>query len=83
MPRPKDQIYLWVNLKWCKRCGICSSVCPMKVYEVMPSGYPKLAHLEKCIDCGLCSTLCPDYAIFTEREDVEALGFADENDKKK
>lgn len=78
MPRPKDQIYLWICKKWCKRCGICSAVCPTKVFDVLPSGYPVIARMEKCVDCGLCSMLCPDYAIFNEKEDVIALGLKEE-----
>jgi len=78
MAKTKDQIYLWINLKWCKRCGICSTVCPKKVFDVLPNGYPRIARMEACIDCGLCYALCPDYAIFTEKEDIIALGFKED-----
>lgn len=78
MPRPKELIYLWINYKWCKRCGICSTICPKNVYDVEASGYPKLARMQDCIDCGLCSMMCPDFAIFTEQCDVIELGLKEE-----
>jgi 2-oxoglutarate ferredoxin oxidoreductase subunit delta len=73
MPRAKDQIYLWINPRWCKRCGICAAVCPKEVIEMRPDGYPELAHMENCIDCGMCVTMCPDYAIFDNESDRELV----------
>jgi 2-oxoglutarate ferredoxin oxidoreductase subunit delta len=71
--RPKDQIYLWINRRWCKRCSICAEVCPTKVIEIEKTGYPVLAHMDKCIDCGMCVIMCPDYAIFDDQEDKKLL----------
>lgn len=47
---------------WCKRCGICISVCPVKALAKDPEGYPKVYN-DKCINCGTCEIMCPDFAI--------------------
>jgi len=71
MPRPKGEIFLWVNRAWCKRCGICIELCPRKVFDVDGDGYPVLARMDDCIDCGICYTQCPDYAIFDDEQQKE------------
>ncbi len=48
---------------WCKRCGICTAICPKNVLENGPDGYPFAARPEDCILCGMCDAHCPDYAI--------------------
>ncbi len=63
--------YLWVNKRWCKRCGICRDVCPKKVIDLDAEGYPVFARMEDCIYCLDCVLYCPDYAIFENEEDKE------------
>lgn len=48
---------------WCKQCGICTAICPKKVLERGPDGYPYAARPGDCILCGLCEAHCPDFAI--------------------
>jgi len=56
----------------CKECGICISVCPVKVLSkstiLNKNGYrpPDPVNIEKCIGCRLCEYNCPDFAIFVE-----------------
>jgi 2-oxoglutarate ferredoxin oxidoreductase subunit delta len=52
-----------INLKWCKRCGICAAFCPGGVYETAGSGEPQVSKLEKCTECRLCELYCPEYAV--------------------
>lgn len=48
---------------WCKNCGICAAVCPLKVLKLDAEGFPELSDQEKCSSCGLCELMCPDFAI--------------------
>jgi 2-oxoglutarate ferredoxin oxidoreductase subunit delta len=47
---------------WCKKCGVCISICPVKALSTDSEGWPKVNN-EKCISCGTCELLCPDFAI--------------------
>ena len=35
----------------CSKCGLCTSVCPMKINPLVKN--------KKCIECGLCNFVCP------------------------
>jgi 2-oxoglutarate ferredoxin oxidoreductase subunit delta len=52
---------------WCKKCGICVSVCPVKALDTNPEGYPFMPKEETCIICGTCEKMCPDFAIIVTR----------------
>ncbi|MCX7765961.1 MAG: 4Fe-4S binding protein [Candidatus Sumerlaeia bacterium] len=63
--------YLWLNKRWCKRCGICAAVCPKNVIDYDHEGYPVFARMDACIYCLNCVLYCPDYAIFDSKEDQD------------
>ena len=68
-----DEASIQINLKWCKRCGICIEFCPRGVFETADDLTPVVAHPEKCTVCGLCAMLCPDFAISgVERDESDA-----------
>ena len=69
----KKEKYLWVNKRWCKRCGICAATCPKKVIDFDSEGYPIFARKDDCIYCLNCVLYCPDYAIFESKEDQENI----------
>jgi 2-oxoglutarate ferredoxin oxidoreductase subunit delta len=58
----------------CKGCGLCISVCPVKIIELDKSrinnkGYhpASITDADKCIGCANCATICPDTAITVYR----------------
>ena len=55
-----------INGKWCKKCTICASFCPKKVFDVDEDGGPVVARPEDCIACRLCELRCPDFAVKVE-----------------
>ena len=69
----KEKPFIWVNKRWCKRCGMCKEFCPKEVFELDKEGYPYPKHIEHCVRCGLCTIQCPDYAIVDDEETKEKL----------
>lgn len=63
-----------VDDSYCKGCGLCIDVCPMKIIaldqsKITAKGYHP-AHLldeDKCTGCASCALICPDVAITVER----------------
>ncbi|NLV75506.1 MAG: 4Fe-4S binding protein [Tissierellia bacterium] len=58
----------------CKGCGLCVSVCPMKIIfldesKINAKGYhpATVVDMDKCIGCANCATMCPDVVITVER----------------
>ena len=62
-----------VDPNYCKGCGLCISVCPVKIIRFSENINSKGYHYtecfepEKCIACKLCYTICPDVAITVEK----------------
>ncbi len=54
---------LVINSLWCKRCNICSALCPRCVLEPDREGMPVIARPRQCTQCGMCWLHCPDLAI--------------------
>jgi len=53
---------------WCKKCGICASVCPTDVLKLGDKGI-EIADLESCIGCEQCAVICPDFVLKVVAED--------------
>lgn len=49
----------------CKRCGLCTSACPVK--NITLSGSRPIMG-DKCIKCFICVEICPDGALAIERK---------------
>jgi 2-oxoglutarate ferredoxin oxidoreductase subunit delta len=76
---------VWVDLKRCKACDVCVSVCPAGVLAMVPSDKTILGatisveHPEACIGCSDCELHCPDVAIFVaERKEFKFAKLTDE-----
>ena len=48
---------------WCKRCGLCTVICPHQALSLQPDGTPELSNPDACRMCSLCWRICPDFAI--------------------
>ena len=58
----------------CKGCGLCISVCPVKILaldseRVNKAGYVPATVIDggRCIACVNCAVMCPDGVITVER----------------
>lgn len=47
----------------CKKCGICASFCPKKVYSFNELEGPRIEKEEECTTCNKCVIMCPEMAI--------------------
>ena len=58
-----------IDLKHCKGCRLCVSVCPKKIIEMSKGLGPRGANAaqvtdaSKCSGCLNCAVICPDAAI--------------------
>lgn len=57
-----------INPKRCKRCGLCVTICPKRVYSQNEADEVIIDHLDQCIVCMMCQNVCPDFAIEVEKE---------------
>ena len=58
----EDVVTLRLNQALCTGCGMCVTVCPRSVYE-MVNHKAALADKNACIECGACASNCPVGAI--------------------
>lgn len=49
-----------LNMKRCKRCGVCGKACPVNAIKM--NGMPRIEE-DKCILCYCCHELCPESAV--------------------
>ncbi len=74
MPKQRGNVTFKEDL--CKGCGLCVSVCPVKILELKrevlnKKGYNPISvtEPEKCIACINCALMCPDLVISVEKID--------------
>ncbi len=78
---------VWVNIKRCKACDICVSMCPAGVLSMVAAPHSTLGSMievsnpESCIGCKECELHCPDFAIYVA--DRSEFKFAKLNDTAK
>ncbi len=77
----KENVLVWVDIKNCKACSICVSLCPSGTIAMVPDHHSTLGATieviapESCIGCRDCELHCPDFAIFVA-EKTENIKFA-------
>lgn len=64
-----------INKDACKGCGICITMCPVKILafsdELNKRGvrFPKITQEEKCTKCENCMIYCPDFAVVVNKDE--------------
>lgn len=58
-----------VNKAWCKACGICVALCPVKVFITDIEGRAEPSFSGQCIGCRICVVHCPDFCITVREAD--------------
>lgn len=64
-----------INAETCSKCGLCSLVCPIRVFDFKKGEVPCIRYNEECVLCGHCLSVCPTNSI-------QHSGFVPENFKK-
>ena len=57
-----DVSTLILNPDECVGCGLCTEVCPHRVFELSDKK-AKIVDFNACIECGACVNNCPTQAI--------------------
>ena len=76
-PKEMSTAYLNFDDEKCKRCGICSFICPARSIQSdtgpaawrngLPRLMPSSPGISECIACGCCLASCPENAISIAR----------------
>ena len=53
-----------VNPGTCSKCGLCTKICPTKVFKATIGNDKVINHTEECVLCGQCICGCPTNSIF-------------------
>jgi NAD-dependent dihydropyrimidine dehydrogenase PreA subunit/nitroreductase len=52
-----------VNPGTCSKCGLCTKICPTKVFRATNGDDKVITHTEECVLCGQCICGCPTNSI--------------------
>lgn len=52
-----------VNLNTCTRCGLCTKICPTRIFKSTNGDDRVTTHPEECVLCGQCICGCPTNSI--------------------
>ncbi len=58
----KNVVTLQMNRDECSGCGMCTTVCPRGVFEILHRKAEIIAR-DSCIECGACGRNCPAGAV--------------------
>lgn len=52
-----------VNTSTCSKCGLCTKICPTKVFKATNGDDKVISHTEECVLYGQCICGCPTNSI--------------------
>jgi nitroreductase/NAD-dependent dihydropyrimidine dehydrogenase PreA subunit len=59
-----EQPLLSINKETCSQCGLCSKICPVRIYGLSEEGtFVTMNRLEECCLCGQCISGCTTCSI--------------------
>lgn len=64
-----------VNEDACKGCGICITMCPVKILKFSKGlnkrgvHFPEVSDETKCTKCENCMIYCPDFAMVVTKDE--------------
>jgi NAD-dependent dihydropyrimidine dehydrogenase PreA subunit/nitroreductase len=47
----------------CNKCGLCSRICPIRVFDFRKGEIPSIQNNDECVLCGQCLCACPTNSI--------------------
>ena len=60
-----------VNPGTCSKCGLCTKICPTKVFKATNGNDKVIIHTEECVLCGQCICGCPTNSIIHSGFNIE------------
>lgn len=52
-----------INNITCNKCGLCSRICPIMVFDFRKGEIPRIQNNDECVLCGQCLCACPTNSI--------------------
>jgi nitroreductase/NAD-dependent dihydropyrimidine dehydrogenase PreA subunit len=52
-----------IHREHCKKDGLCTRLCPVRIFTMRDGEIPSVDHTEECVLCGQCVAGCPSGAI--------------------
>ena len=63
----------------CNKCGLCSKICPIRVFDNKKREIPDIQNNDECVLCGQCLCACPTNSI--NHSGFDKLNFKGINNK--
>lgn len=58
-----DTPIISIDITTCHKCGLCSKICPIRVFDYRKREIPLIQNTDECVLCGQCLCACPTNSI--------------------